>query len=169
MGVPGLPSSRTSVPILALPLLAAATIVPLWIGYEGARVLWVAHRRVARYVSVQATVLAASVESRRSLRGGVSYFPRVRYSYVVEGTIYHSDRTTLLDLSSTRSWAEGIAARFHPGEAVQGYYDPARPDQAYLLTTTGALPYGLIAFCVLWEAGAVWLFRRWLRRPAVPG
>jgi hypothetical protein len=168
-GGPGLASSRPSNGILGLPLLAAAMLLPLWIGYEGARVFWIARERAARYLPVEATVLATSVDSRRSLRGGVSYLPRVRYRYVVDGTAYHSDRTTLMDLSSTRGWAEEIAGRFHPSGMVKAYYDPLQPDQAYLLATTGGLPYGLLAFCVLWEGGAVWLFRRWLRGPVGTG
>jgi hypothetical protein len=164
-----LPSPRPSIPVLALPLLAAAMILPVWIGYEGARVLWIARSRAARYAPVQATVLTTTVDSRRSLRGGVSYLPRVRYRYVVEGTTYHSDRTTLLDLSSSRSWAERIASRYHPGEPVTAYYDPARPEEAYLLAATGGLPYWLIGICLVWEGGGIWLIRRWRGRPTGTG
>jgi hypothetical protein len=152
-------------PILAVPLLLAALAVPIWVGYEGARAFLVARGRIARALPVEATVVATSVESRRGGRGGLSYLPRVRYRYVVRDTTYFGERTTVLDLSSTRGWAEGVAGQFHPGQTVTAYYDPDRPDQAFLVPTIGGLPLALIAVAVLWLGAFSWLVRRRLRRP----
>ena len=110
--------------------------------------------------------MESSVESRKSLRGGVAYVPRVRFRYTVDGAIYHSDRATLLDAASSRGWAEGIARRFRPGETVTARYDPSRPDQAYLIEDHGGLAYWLIGLGLLWEAGVVWMLIRWRRGPA---
>ncbi len=158
-------ADRRSSIVAVLALLVAAAI-PIWVGAEGVRVLLAARRRVAGYLPIEATVVATSVDARRTGRGGVSYVPHVRYRYKVGEAIYESERTTVLDLASTRGWAEGVAARFHPGQTVTARYDPAHPEQAFLLETAGGLPYLLAGIGAVWLGGLAWIGGRWLLRRA---
>ncbi|HYF64664.1 MAG TPA: DUF3592 domain-containing protein [Herpetosiphonaceae bacterium] len=71
--------------------------------------------------------------TRRRQRDSVYYRPLVSYSYSVGGRAYSGTRVTPLNEHAGSEWAGGLAARFQPGRTYQGYYDPDRPGEAFLV------------------------------------
>jgi Protein of unknown function (DUF3592) len=82
---------------------------------------------------VTATIDHVDVVTHKDTRGRPTQQPIVLYSYQVNGVHYSTDRVTLRDASRSGSWATDMAARFHAGETVTAYYDPADPGAAFLI------------------------------------
>jgi hypothetical protein len=99
------------------------------------------------YRPVEASVHSVTVVEGTPGRHGRQYRPRVEYEYVVAGQRYLGTRVTPADLKGKRAWAEDLAATYHPGEAVTAYYDPARPEQAFLRHSAGSF-WGMLAVSV---------------------
>jgi hypothetical protein len=83
---------------------------------------------------VSATIIRTDVVTHTDARGRTVHQPIVMYSYQVDGVHYSTDRVTLREASRTGDWATGIAARFHAGDTVTAYYEPATPGSAFLIT-----------------------------------
>ena len=112
--------------------------------------LWFARAqflRLTTFVPVTATVDAVDVVSVRDEQQGLSVDrPAVRYHFSVGGASYASDRVTPFSESRSGSWAHTLAARYHAGQAVTAYYNPASPSDAYLERQMQIMPFALIAF-----------------------
>jgi hypothetical protein len=140
----------------SLVLLAGVAGVILWVGGTAIRLEGVARRRIETWRPVPATVQQIAIEPRHTARGGMAYAPLVRYIYKVDGTPYAASRVTVLDEASSRSWAEGIAARFHVGETVTAFYDPLHPGEAFLLPIGGSPGAWIMALAIVPIGLAVW-------------
>jgi hypothetical protein len=74
------------------------------------------------------------------------YIPHVRYSYIVDGSTYTSER---IDFGSRRSHnaksgADNFLANYPVGREVDVYYDPAEPWEAVLVREARGSTWGLI-------------------------
>ncbi len=85
---------------------------------------------VAREVAV---VPASDLREGKWGKGG-GYWPKVTYTYTIDGVEYRSDRSSYVFRGLKRSIAEQQLAAI-PDE-VTVYYDPVAPREAYLETTS---------------------------------
>jgi hypothetical protein len=90
---------------------------------------------------VSATILRTDVVTHKDAQGHTVQQPIVMYSYQVDSVHYSTDRVTLREASRAGDWAKGVAARFHAGDTVTAYYDPASPGSAFLITERSWIVY----------------------------
>lgn len=126
-----------------------------------------------RFPSVVGTMLQSEVETNSSSRG-TSFNVRVKYRYDVTGVRYMGTNYRFLNTSFHKRDADAIVKSCPPGQRVDVYYDPARPEEAVLqpgidgsdlLWSLAPLPFGAGMF-----AGWRWLYRtaRFRRTGGVP-
>jgi len=64
----------------------------------------------------------------------ITYYPRVNYSYTINGTVYYS--TSIYagaeQGENTRGEAEDVIASYQAGNQRQAYYMPSEPSSAFL-------------------------------------
>jgi hypothetical protein len=96
--------------------------------------------------TVRATVIRVDVIAHKDAQGHPVEQPIVMYTYVVDSVHYSTDRVTLREASRPGHWAADVASRFHAGDTVTAYYDPATPGSAFLITERSWLVY--VAFIV---------------------
>ena len=119
---------------------------------------WVNHRRAQAaqaWPASQGQVLAAVV-GVQSGDDGPTYFPRITYTYSVNGQAYQNDRLVIGGgISGSRGPAEQIVARYPAGSQVPVYYNPANPQEAVLERRSGSTRFlvGLGAFLFLLGCG----------------
>jgi hypothetical protein len=89
------------------------------------------------HVTARAVVTIAGLSREGKWGQGGNYRPKVTYDYTVDGKSYTSDRTTYAHRGLRRSLAEQQLAAIP--DDVDVYYDPARPEEAYLETHSPAL------------------------------
>ena len=126
----------------------------------GGWMTYVQYSRLLTYRPVPAVVLFSTVISHRGSKGGTSYSPSVTYRYTVADREHVSTHATILDESRTGSWAQRIASRFHPGDTVQAWFDPAHPDRSYLVHEPSAFPLIFSSFAVAICSIALFFIRR---------
>jgi len=86
-----------------------------------------------------ARIVALQVDERHSAHG-VDWVPHITYRYSVAGRHYQSSRVSFATLHwSSREQADAFLARYIGRADVQAYYDPRRPDQAFLEEPAGTL------------------------------
>ncbi len=85
-------------------------------------------------LDIPATILRTDIVTHKDVHGRTVQQPIVMYSYQVDGVHYSTDRVTLREAARTGNWATGVVARFHAGDTVTAYYDPAAPGSAFLIT-----------------------------------
>jgi hypothetical protein len=95
---------------------------------------------------VAAKIIRSEVVAHKDAQGHTLEQPIVMYSYQVDSVHYSTDRVTLREASRSGHWAKDVAARFHVGDTVTAYYDPASPGSAFLITERNWLVY--VAFIV---------------------
>ena len=97
-----------------------------------------AGKKSANWPATSGTILSSEVEEEISTdaEDGVSkyYYPRIRYEYEINGTKYQGNKYKLLEPSMSRQKAYEFAALFLPGNKVNVYYNPQKPQQAVLQT-----------------------------------
>ncbi len=81
-----------------------------------------------------ATIVSATLQSRRRNRGGVSYYPYVVYEYDVNGQRYRNDTLHFGNTVGTgvAGWAQNAIAKYQPGTQHPVYINPGDPRQAVL-------------------------------------
>jgi len=82
---------------------------------------------------LETSVVAVSVKKINE-PDTVSYYPRIRYRYTVDGETYRSDQ--ILPVGSRggeEDWAHEFLADYPEGETVEGFYVAGDPDQAFLV------------------------------------
>jgi hypothetical protein len=93
-----------------------------------------------------------TIEPRWGRGGG--YAPSVAFTYDVGGRQYRGDRSTFVRRGLRRRLAEEALAAI-PGD-VDVFYNPEKPQEAYLETHTQTLGLAIVAFgCVLLFAALV--------------
>lgn len=119
-----------------------ALVIPLGIFFSIVGCMEIAsqHSRITGFTSVRATIV--SVELRRA--GSKTYKPIVRYKYEVEGQVFSCDKVFPLPDDGAKSWARGVIAQFPVGDEVDGWYDPERPREAFLIRRYSFFPYGML-------------------------
>jgi hypothetical protein len=111
-------------------------------------------RRMRSFATTRGTVLAREIQAAPSGdtregrwgKGG-GYQPKVTYRYAVAGSEYTSDRWSYAFRGSKQALARQEAAAVP--DQVDVFYDPARPQEAYLHTHTPRTGRLLVAFGVL--------------------
>ena len=100
-----------------------------------------------------------SSSSYRRTRSRQGFMPVVEYEYSVAGKSYTSRHVKLdTEVGGSKSYAEGIAAKYSVGKIVTIHYDPKDPQRAYieLSLTFGWFILALAAvllLATLWSAG----------------
>lgn len=130
----------------------------------GAWMVWQQWDRLEHWQPVQATVTASTVQRHSGARNGPTYSPRVTYHYAVNGVAYTASSVTPLGESRGGRWAWDVAARYTPGERTTAWYDPARPERAYLLHEWSALPWVVVVFPMALIALFRWAARKGILR-----
>lgn len=122
---------------------------------------YVQYSRLATYRPVSAMVLTSTTTGHRGSKGGTTWSPAVSYRYTVNEHEFVGTQVTAIHESRSGRWAFKIAARYRPGDATTAWYDPDRPDQAFLLHEASSLP--LIFILAPFGIGALVLFGSRLR------
>ncbi len=115
--------------------------------------------KLTGYQAIPATVTGAEVQTKRGSKSR-TYAPVVHFTYLVDGTAHTAHTPFALETSSSGSWAEEVVGRYHAGQQVTAWYNPAAPDQAYLERAVDVFPYLFILFPMLHVCAglAVWWF-----------
>lgn len=144
--LPTLPNAGRRAAMAATTL--AIAICMLFIAVGG-RLLRTQEFALTAFLPVSATIQSTGVVTTRGTAGQAAQRPAVRFSYVVRGVRYMSDRVTPLSESGSDDWARTIVDRYHPGDRVTAHYNPARPNDAYLEREESALPWAFVLFPIL--------------------
>ncbi|MCP4379355.1 MAG: DUF3592 domain-containing protein [bacterium] len=154
IGTFGIEDTTTQTPSTRLPsckktLLGAAGLTLFWCGLTGVFVAFVAHAIYQshdarkRFVSTNGEVIASKVKAG----GDNTYEPIIKYSYIVNGKKYTSQRYTFGSSSSSdRSLASDIVKNHPPGKKITVWYDPGKPTEATISIETPSLYYFLLLF-----------------------
>jgi hypothetical protein len=126
----------------------------------GWRLVRVQEIPIRNSVPVTAMVDRVDVVTHKDGRGATVQQPVVLYSYQVNGVHFSTDRVTPHDASRSGAWAAGVASRFHAGQTVTAYYDPADPGSAFLIAERS---WAVYASFVVPLAIAVVLISLWSR------
>ncbi len=100
------------------------------------------------------------VDSRLEESGRSRMFrARVSYRFTVDGQELTGDRACFGDSDKTSwSWAaRRIVARYHSGQAVTVYYDPARPSEAVLEPGISGALMAKMVFLMIVLAFVIWM------------
>ena len=104
----------------------------------------------------------------KSVRGNKSttYAPVVRYQYNFAGSDHMGSEVTAIPISASRNWAEDLRQRFHPGDIVTAYVNPAKPSSAFLVRDLSLFPLWFVLFPLAFGALPYWIDRSQRRRTA---
>lgn len=100
-------------------------------------------RRLLTFQPVTATVLSTRVEEH-SDSDGSTYEPVVVYRYRVRDREYTASRVTPLRESRSGRWASRVTGRYEVGGTYTAYYDPANPEEAFLMRHRSVLPWAFV-------------------------
>lgn len=155
-----LPAARTLAKVLG-PVAILGAVLLVW----ESRTLQAGMARL-RWPTVSGTVIT----SERVADGPKNYKPLIRFSYQVEGAIFHNQ--TMLKVpgfgpkSNKEDVADKLVLEYPVGRAVKVYYNPLNPVEADLRPGPGWDIYGRFAFGACLYGAALWLLaaRLWGRR-----
>lgn len=105
----------------------------------GVYIVYKQERALRSYEPTEATVVETDIDTDRSSAGSrprkVVYQPVVEYRYHVDGKAYTTGNVYPGGTSSgdDRDSAESVISDYRQGETVTAHYDPANPDDAYLM------------------------------------
>jgi len=98
------------------------------------------HERMTGYSSVTAVVEETRVDSA----GRDLFRPVVVYRYEVDGRTYTGKDVFPVYESGGERWAREVIRGFDVGEETEAWYDPAQPQEAYLIRRYSFFPYGMV-------------------------
>lgn len=140
------------------------------IGLVGAALLgwswWQERTLMRRAVPVPATILEVDVISYAVGTGSArerNWRPVITYRFEFEGVTRTSRQVTPLDVGGSKSWAQELAARFHPGDDVEAHVDPEDPETSFLLPIHSwkkSVGFGVAAGMALVAGFFLWRRRR---------
>jgi len=125
--------------LLALVLLLSGGII----GFSQYRSVRDAHTTTGTVTDVEMERYESGV---RTSGETTTYEPQVTYTYTVDGETYTGDDIAFgseFDTNS-RERATDLVSQFEAGSSVTVYYNPADPDQAYLIPQFDFLPAGAL-------------------------
>ena len=111
--------------------------------------------QIKRYVTwqpVRARIVTSSIASSSGNNGTV-YRPAISYAYHYRDGVVIATGTTILNMSSSYSWAEGIRNRYRVGDSVTAYVDPVSPSEGFLLHQLSWFPLVFVVFPLLMGVG----------------
>ena len=112
-------------------------------------------QQVSRYATwqpVRARITKTDLAAAHDDKGGTTYRPVISYVYRRGPDIVRASGATILTLSSSYGWAEGIRERFPVGDSVTAYINPASPSQGFLVRQLSLFPLAFVAFPLLFGA-----------------
>lgn len=130
----------------------------------GAVIVLLRGKRSRSWPSVTGVVYWSGIESRAAEGEGsaVEFTPRIKYTYVVNGTEYENSRGvhSLLEEWGSKEWAEEVLRRFASG-AVVVFFDPRNPARSVLQPGVNRSYYAMLIICVLLFALGLVLVKAW--------
>ena len=103
---------------------------------------WRQARLLDNAVAVSAQVEKTDLGETTDSEGEPTFSPKVTFHYKVAGREFTSNHVYAIDVGqSSHSWARGVIARFHAGDKVTAFCDPARPGEVFLLRQADFFPY----------------------------
>jgi hypothetical protein len=138
---------------LRLWLLGFCGIPLIFVGV-GSYQAWGQWHRLRSFVPTEAVVTATDIKTHISNDSDTgtsySYQPLVSRRYQVQGRAYTtSEVLPLAGYAGGGDWARQTINRYHPGERVTTYYDPANPSRGFLLPQLSYAPLIFIQFPML--------------------
>ncbi|HEX6808587.1 MAG TPA: DUF3592 domain-containing protein [Gemmatimonadaceae bacterium] len=127
----------------------ARTLLFPIIGIFVAAGLFIYAQQVRRYLTwqpVRARITQTDLISSKDNNGSTTYRPVVWYAYRrAQGDIVLATGTTIITMSSSYGWADGIRRRFAVGDNVTAYINPASPSQGFLIRQLSWFPLVFVA------------------------
>lgn len=62
------------------------------------------------------------------------YYPRISYTYTVDGETYHGSRYKMLDASMSKRKSHQLVGSYSAGDHIQVFYDPNDPSKSVIET-----------------------------------
>jgi hypothetical protein len=146
---------------IAAPLLGLFVVV-------GVALLWQQWRRYEMWRPTRVVITAARVDVVRGNKGD-SYRPAIAYRYVDATGAHHAAGATILSMSSSASWAAGIANRYTVGDSATAYIDPGNPDRGFVERKMSWVPLIAVVFPLLAGALIVHALNWQTRQAELPG
>lgn len=91
----------------------------------------------------------------------ITYQPKVKYSYTVNGNNYEGNKIEVLDIQNFNSQkkAEEYISNYTQGTVVNVYYNPENPNESFLDNTiqTKKIDFGTGLLIVILLAGAIYI------------
>jgi len=110
-------------------------------------------RRYLTWQPVRARITTTSLVSSSTQDGSQTYRPVVWYGYHrPQGDIVLATGTTIITMSSSYNWAEGIRRQFRVGDSVTAYINPSSPSEGYLIHRLSWFPLIFVAIPLLMGA-----------------
>lgn len=79
--------------------------------------------------------------------GAMKYYPSVSYTYIVDSTVYNSNRISNMNFNTkNRSVAEEVLKKYPLGSEIKVYYNSADPSKALLEPGINTVNILLLAF-----------------------
>ena len=143
-------------------VLSVITIFAIVFAGFGVRLLLVEWHRLTVSLPTRAYVLSTDVQTVRSSgrNSSISYRPVVLYRFRVDGRDYTAQSVTPLNESRGGHWAFDLVSRYRAGDSVTAWYDPARPQTAFLRHEWSLMPLVFIAFPLLFIGVALFAFKK---------
>lgn len=107
--------------------------------------------QVKRYITwqpVRARVVTSSIASSSGDNGTV-YRPAISYAYHYGEGVVIATGTTIINMSSSYGWAEGIQQRYRVGDSVTAYVNPVSPSDGFLLRQLSWFPLVFVVIPLL--------------------
>lgn len=92
--------------------------------------------QVKRYLTwqpVRARIVTSSIASSSGSNNTPAYHPVLSYAYARATDTVIATGITILDVSSSYSWADEIRQRYRVGDSVTAYINPVSPSEGYVL------------------------------------
>jgi hypothetical protein len=140
-----------------LPLSAIFVVLGLVFGYLAIH-NWRRARASLAWPTVQGQVLSAFLQEHTDSDEGVSYDPKVTYTYTVSGTEYQNDQIAFGGVSSSsKSKAQAYLERYIVEDPVTVHYDPDNPKLAVLEPRASGKNLLYLVVSAIFLGGSVWL------------
>ncbi|HTL96447.1 MAG TPA: DUF3592 domain-containing protein [Gemmatimonadaceae bacterium] len=107
--------------------------------------------QVKRYLTwqpVRARIVTTSIASSSGDNGTV-YRPVVSYAYPYRDGVVIATGSTILKMSSSYRWADGIQQRYRVGDNVTAYINPANPSEGFVVRELSWFPLLFVALPLL--------------------
>jgi hypothetical protein len=134
-------------------LLVLVACLLLMLMSAGGYQMWSQWHRLRTFLPAEAVVDWTDVKTQISQGKHTHYtfLPRVARRYSVNGRAYGSSEVLPLADHYTGDglWARQIVSRYHPGDRVTTYYNPAEPSESFLLPELLYEPLLMIQFPML--------------------